>query len=402
METIELIEPADVIDRAEFKAGKGIVEYTKTATALADLRQRFAGVTYDLTTTKGDKDARAARLELTKLRSSLEGKRKEFKSPALEFGKLIDSEAKRIESEILALEKPIDDQIKADEQRRADEKAERERLAQVRTDGFRARIGQIRAFAGKCAGISAARIETGIGMVSAIDTSAGAFEEFSDDAEQAKQETLAAMRQSHADTLAREQEAERLEAQRVGNERIAAEQRAQAAELERQRAEIEARERKVKEAEAEAERIRAEEQAKAQREADAKLAQEIAAANAARAAEAKADADRELQRLDREFSMRDAAEAARREALNKTLIVEAPHQAVVVPIRPAAPAILPSLSLGEIGSRLGFSLTAAFVQQLGFEPTVVKAARLFRESDFPLICAALVTHIQRVQTDKAA
>ena len=378
METIELI------DRAEFKAGKGIVEYTKTATALADLRQRFAGVTYDLTTTKGDKDARAARLELTKLRSSLEGKRKEFKSPALEFGKLIDSEAKRIEAEILALEKPIDDQIKADESRRAIEKAERERLAQVRADGFRARIGQIRAFAGKCAGISAARIETGIGMVSTIDTSAAAFEEFSDDADQAKQETLAAMRQSHADTLAREQEAERLEAQRVENERIAAEQRAQAAELERQRAEIEARERKVKEAEAEAERIRAEEQAKAQKEAEAQVAARAAAdlaiAKAAEPAPAPAPAPAPM-----------AAPAP-------TTVVSMTRRAA-----PVTPSAVPTLKLGMIAERLGFNLTAAFLLTLGFKPAATdKNSQLFHEADFPLICSALVEHIQAVQAKQAA
>ena len=44
-------------------------------------------------------------------------KRKEIKAPALVRCKLIDEETKRITSELLALEVPIDEQIKAEEKR---------------------------------------------------------------------------------------------------------------------------------------------------------------------------------------------------------------------------------------------------------------------------------------------
>lgn len=80
-----------------------------------DLRARFGGVAFDLTTTKGDKEARAARMELVKLRTSLEAKRKELKAPALERSRMIDSEAKRIEAgardflaELDAMEKQLE------------------------------------------------------------------------------------------------------------------------------------------------------------------------------------------------------------------------------------------------------------------------------------------------------
>lgn len=63
----------------------------------------------------------------------------------------------------------------------------------------------------------------------------------------------------------------------------------------------------------------------------------------------------------------------------------------------------PTLKLGQIGERLGFSLTGDFLKNLGFEPAARdKSALLFHESDFPLICAALVTHIIQVQTKQAA
>lgn len=63
----------------------------------------------------------------------------------------------------------------------------------------------------------------------------------------------------------------------------------------------------------------------------------------------------------------------------------------------------PSLRLGQICERLGFNITAVFLKSLGFEPAATdKNSKLFHEADFPLICAALVDHIQAVQTKQAA
>jgi fido (protein-threonine AMPylation protein) len=49
-----------------------------------------------------------------------------------------------------------------------------------------------------------------------------------------------------------------------------------------------------------------------------------------------------------------------------------------------------------IGARLGFNLSADFLKNLGFEAAKVKAACLYQEADFPLICMRLVSHIQQV------
>lgn len=61
------------------------------------------------------------------------------------------------------------------------------------------------------------------------------------------------------------------------------------------------------------------------------------------------------------------------------------------------------IKLGDISSRLGFTLSAEFLRSLGFEAVERKmGAQLYRASDFPLICAALIHHIQSVQNDQAA
>jgi len=60
----------ETIDRPAIETS--IAEYSPTAAGLADLAHRFKNVVFDVSTTKGDKEARAARLELVRLRTGLE------------------------------------------------------------------------------------------------------------------------------------------------------------------------------------------------------------------------------------------------------------------------------------------------------------------------------------------
>lgn len=61
------------------------------------------------------------------------------------------------------------------------------------------------------------------------------------------------------------------------------------------------------------------------------------------------------------------------------------------------------IKLGDIGAALGFSLSADFLTSLGFEPVArERSAQLYRASDFPRICSALVAHIQQAQLSQAA
>jgi putative phage-type endonuclease len=107
-----------------------------------------------------------------------------------------------------------------------------------------------------------------------------------------------------------------------------------------------------------------------------------------------------------EAAKREAAQAAKVEPLVAPAVPNVTHEAVVnlmpATVRKAiaapAPAATsePTLKLGEIGERLGFTLTADFLKVLGYEATTVKAAKLFHEEDFPAICQALINHISEV------
>lgn len=61
------------------------------------------------------------------------------------------------------------------------------------------------------------------------------------------------------------------------------------------------------------------------------------------------------------------------------------------------------IKLGDISARLGFTLPADFLSSLGFDAVATeRSAKLYRASDFPRICAALINHIQAVQASRAA
>lgn len=127
---------------------------------------------------------------------------------------------------------------------------------------------------------------------------------------------------------------------------------------------------------AEREKIRAEEQAKAEREAQERVAQQ----HAAQVIEA-------------------TAQNQRPEAISTGT--------AVTPMsgkQEAAPQdTVRTIKLGEICARLGFTVTADFLASLDIHPArTEKQAKLYKESAFPAICAAIVRHVQAVSTMKLA
>ena len=130
-------------------------------------------------------------------------------------------------------------------------------------------------------------------------------------------------------------------------------------------------------------KIRAEEAAKLERERiSADMAREQAGALASR--------EKLLsERADLEAQQRKQTEAAPVVvATAPVLATQAPVLAAVAPTAPAANETA-TLSLGEIKSRFGFTITAEGMSMLGFEAKQERQARLYLESDWPHICDAV-------------
>ena len=109
-----------------------IKEYSPTEAALADLAGRYKGVLFEVQTPAGLSTAKKARAELRNYRVSLEKLRVEIKAPSLKRVQEVDSEARRITAALVALEDPIDAQIKKEEERK-----ELERTAAARAEADR-------------------------------------------------------------------------------------------------------------------------------------------------------------------------------------------------------------------------------------------------------------------------
>ncbi len=149
--------------------------------------------------------------------------------------------------------------------------------------------------------------------------------------------------------------------------------------------------------EAERASIRAEEQAKAEREAQAKAqseadrirAEERAKAESEYAEAIRLSGEQEKERVEIEKNIE-----ARQRLDNANMADALQHgfgPAKVIDIS------APPMKLGEISARLGFAVTADFLGQLGIHPVATeRAAKLYAASSFPLICSALIEHIQAV------
>lgn len=120
-----------------------IIEYSKTESALAELREQYSNKTYDVTTVKGMQEAITDRARIRQYRLDLEKARVALKAPALERSRLIDAEAKRITAELEALEDPIDATIKAEQARKEAERQERIELERQRVANIRQAIDSI-------------------------------------------------------------------------------------------------------------------------------------------------------------------------------------------------------------------------------------------------------------------
>lgn len=146
--------------------------------------------------------------------------------------------------------------------------------------------------------------------------------------------------------------------------------------------------------EAERERIRKEEADRLEREAQARAAEQRAQeeATARAAAQEAAEATRKAQ----EATRAAATPVAQPVSTQPASVAVAPAPAA----RAAAPAPAaeerPTLKLGDLCTRLGFTVTAEFLEGLGFPAHVERSSKLYRESQFSAICDALIQHITEV------
>lgn len=239
-----------------------VAEFDKVAAGLAELQKKYAGVVFDVRTSKGMDEAKAARAEIREPRYEIERVRKAAKAPILKLGKELDDRAKVITSEILVIEEPIDTQIKNEEARKEAEKQAKIAAEQKRVADLQQRVADLRGNRSLTPMAGSARIAEVIADLEGMAVDAS-FEEFEQQAHEAKADGLTWLRELHAAAVAHEAEQARIKAEREELALLRAEQeKHQAAE----RARI-AEEERVAKAAREAEAAKQAEELRKQREA---------------------------------------------------------------------------------------------------------------------------------------
>jgi chromosome segregation ATPase len=88
-----------------------VVAYNPVKAALADLEHKYKAVVFDVSTPAGMSTAKAAYKDINAYSIMLEAARVKEKADSLQYGRFIDSEAKRIADQLDALRLPIKEQI---------------------------------------------------------------------------------------------------------------------------------------------------------------------------------------------------------------------------------------------------------------------------------------------------
>lgn len=288
-----------------------IVEYDEIAEKLDEVKE-YSDFLPDVTTKEGYEKSKRVSLDIGKLKTALEKKRKEKKQYFLDGGKAVDSKAEAIAAKLdemqlphLTAYKELDKAKKEREQKRKEQLEERVRYIRELPDSMR----------------DSSSNEIKLAIESMHNEQCTDFFEYTEQALKARNTTRDKLAELFAKTLKAEKDAEELEQLRKAQaeqqrkeheERIArkAEERArlqaeqEAAERERKiKAEQERKERQAREA---IERAEREKQEAIERERQAKLQAEEAARLAA---------EQERQRIEQERL--EAEEMARKKAENK-------------------------------------------------------------------------------------
>lgn len=358
---------------------------------LAAAIESVRSIDYDVTTTKGLDVVTKARRLMMDIRIEANKERLARKAPITQIGKLLESCYSDVEALVLPLETFFDGDIKAEEQRKEDEKLAKIAAERVRMEAHEAAIASIHRIPADMADKSA--IDIAYSMQSCGNTIVGdEWEEYKDRAAAAYAETIDRLEELRKTKLAAEEkaiaDAAAAEAERL---RVIAEQ----AEIERNR---------VAQA-AEAQRL-ADQQAEVKRQAD-----ELAAARAQfeadkLAAQAPAaDPVPEVPLVDpRQIDLVQAIteQEATTTAAPVGILVRSYGFSSSIPTQAPteAPASPPTLRLGRIGELLGPTISAEFLAELGFVHAKASTpGKFYHEREFPLICDAFIARIQKAKAE---
>lgn len=240
---------------------KGIMEMNAVAAGLAEMQATYKQVP-DVDTEEGYTEAKRLGREVGKIRISVDKARKAAKDFYIKGGRDIDAKAKQIAAVIGPLESQYTDAVRAVDERKAAEEAEKTRIEQERIDTITDRLDRIKAL--PTTAVTLEQVESALIRLDQIDLST--FDEFDEAADEYITASKSALTDRKTELVKQAHEKAELDRQRKEQEAAAEKLKAEQDEIDRQRQELEKREaaeqaRIAAEKKAESDRIAAEKQA---------------------------------------------------------------------------------------------------------------------------------------------
>lgn len=365
------------------KVETALAEYDKVSAGLAALYEQFpVDLVYDVTTTAGLAEATAHRAAYRDPRIDVEKMRKVAKAPVTAIGKNIDARAAWITAKLKLGEDPADAQIKAEENRRAKIKADKEAAEYGRVLAITEAIAEIALDAQIASTKSSQYIADTLDELRTTELDKLVFQEMIANAVAARDAAIAKLELAFKAKRFDEQQDEarkEVERQRVANQAAADAERARVAEANR----------------IEAARLA---EVAAQQAAQLKL---IADGMAALAKAQKDADDRKAAEAQVEAARLETARIAALPPAEPVAPAAAPIQALAA--APALPAVTPTtatppvvtyLRLVDITKLLGFALPATFITEtLQIDPVVITPVAKWSDDQVQGIFGALIRHI---------
>lgn len=213
-------------------ASTEIAEYSPMTKALAEVTKKYGNVVFDCSTTKGLDEAKAARVEIREVRYSIQNAEKTVLVPYQDKVKEAQGKVNEVKAyglslkeKVLAVETPIDESIKAEEQRRADEKAAADELERQRVEAITNKINRFRSVAAAYSSRSAEDIATVLESVKVSVILPDEYGDFEAEATIARDNAIEQLETLHKGAVEREAAATLLAAQQKELEELREKQR---------------------------------------------------------------------------------------------------------------------------------------------------------------------------------
>ncbi len=237
--TAELVAPAqDPVTTALVEVTSTNAKMTELAARGQELATKYQGVVANVRTVKGYAEIAAIR---TEMREEVRFKMQHLKAAGSKMlgtmREQFNARADELIAEAKGHETPFQELLDAEDKRKADEKAERDRLEKIRVDAHVAALAIITGVVNTATGKDAAEIQALIDSTEALTVDDG-WEEFRGQAQQAKDEAVRQLNGMLVAALAEAAERAELEAERQRQAAFREQQEAQQRQLEEQQAEL--------------------------------------------------------------------------------------------------------------------------------------------------------------------